>query len=149
MLSLCSAIVMMPVIGAHFAPRAYPEFITLCCVALVALASFQKGFTFRDGWLRSIAAYIGTRSFALYLTHNPAAWITRELAATFGYLDSKQLPTEPMAFAFFAVALMVVMSELTYRLIETPWREWGRRIATVPVRQAKDTAPTVTPAAVA
>ena len=54
-----------------------------------------------------------------------------------------------MAFAFFAVALMVVMSELTYRLIETPWREWGRRIATVPVRQAKDTAPTVTPAAVA
>lgn len=125
---LSASIVLMPSL-ARVLPRAWPEITTLCCFVLVGLASFHRGLAFGNGPLRAVLAYVGTRSFAIYLVHNPAAWITRESAALLGHLDAKQIPTEPVLFGIAAFVVMIGLAELSFRLIEVPWRNWGRRIS--------------------
>lgn len=136
-LAIAGLVVLMPVIAGHRLPRLWPELTVLCCVALVWAAGYSKGFTFAPGPWRSTLSYIGSRSFSLYLVHNPAAWLAREVAAQLDYLGPKQTPLEPLAFTAFALVLMALLAELTYRLIEVPWRNWGRLIAASEAQKAR------------
>ena len=108
----------------------FPESITMLCGIPVVLASFDRGYSFPAGIARRVFAYVGSRSFSLYLIHNPVFWFAKELAFRFHQLDARQLPVHRIAFAVLALVSLVAIAEASYRLIEVPFREWGRAMAT-------------------
>lgn len=103
--------------------------IALLAAALVWLASYDQNFLWPDGAFKRLMIWFGTRSYAIYLIHIPAFFFTREIyyrlypqQGDFG--DSFFYP-----FVLTAAVLIVVLSELNYRLIECPLRERGKQIA--------------------
>ncbi len=103
--------------------------IALLAAALVWIASYDRNFLWPDGAFKRLMIWFGTRSYAIYLTHIPAFFFTREIyyrlypqQGNFG--DSFFYP-----FVLTAAVLIVVLSELNYRLIECPLRERGKQIA--------------------
>lgn len=103
--------------------------IALLAAALVWIASYDRNFLWPDGAFKRLMIWFGTRSYAIYLTHIPAFFFTREIyyrlypqQGDFG--DSFFYP-----FVLTAAVLIVVLSELNYRLIECPLRERGKQIA--------------------
>jgi peptidoglycan/LPS O-acetylase OafA/YrhL len=110
----------IPVIGTGL--------LAMICAAMVFIASYDKDWILPIPYLRPLLLYIGSRSFAIYLVHNPSFWITRELFGRFNpgvKLDASY--TAP--FLALGIALIFILAELTYRVIERPMREKGRRIA--------------------
>jgi peptidoglycan/LPS O-acetylase OafA/YrhL len=95
---------------------------------LVLIASYDRDLIIPWRPPRQFLVWAGSRSFALYLAHNPCFWATREIfhrlypATRF---DDRFAP----AFLVLAAVLLLSASEATYRLIETPLREVGRRLA--------------------
>jgi peptidoglycan/LPS O-acetylase OafA/YrhL len=69
--------------------------------------------------------WVGTRSYGLYLTHKLGILITKPA------VDQLGLSGNVWRLAAFtsAVALSVVLAEVSFRCIETPLRRWGRTVA--------------------
>jgi peptidoglycan/LPS O-acetylase OafA/YrhL len=102
--------------------------LALVCAAMVFIASFNKGYTFPDGLLKKILVYVGSRSFALYLSHNPMFFVAREI---FHRIYPDVIFDNRFAFRLIVVAAILSFAgaELSYQLIETPLRKIGRRKA--------------------
>lgn len=99
--------------------------VTLLCTLTVWLSSYQRNYLFPEGKIRNILAYVGTRSFAIYLVHNPAFWLTREIwsrieGATFEFNSHYNI-----RFCLTAIVLIAIFSELNYRFVEKPLRKRG------------------------
>ncbi|MBD9413386.1 acyltransferase [Pseudomonas sp. PDM16] len=107
--------------------------LALLSVLMVWLASYNDD-VFLFSPLREIFAWLGSRSYAIYLIHIPAFFLTREVWA-------RLAPGQPADDAFFyryvltAGLLILLLSELNYRLVETPLRRRGGRIAARFARQ--------------
>lgn len=101
------------------------------CAALVWLASYDKGYVLPFRRLRPIALWIGSRSYAIYLCHVPIFFATNEIWLRWTQHEGLPPPngTYTVRFVVTALALIVVFSELNYRLIETPFRIKGARAA--------------------
>ncbi|MGC4009671.1 MAG: acyltransferase [Pseudomonas sp.] len=102
--------------------------VAICSIVLVWMASYDADLFLPWGPLRRLAVWIGTRSYAIYLIHVPAFFATRE----FWFRLYPQLPVDDRFFYPFvvcAMALIVVLSELNFRLLETPLRRRGARMA--------------------
>ena len=97
-------------------------------VLLVWLASYDMDLFIPAGPLKRLLLWIGTRSYAIYLIHIPAFYLTREI---WFRLRPGVAPGEELFFPFVltTAALLILLSELNYRLIETPFRQRGSRIA--------------------
>ncbi|RMH82265.1 acyltransferase [Pseudomonas sp. AOB-7] len=95
---------------------------------LVWMASYDLRLFVPASPLKQLLLWVGTRSYAIYLIHIPAFFITREL---WYRLRPEIVPGDDMFFPFLltAGALIVLCSELNYRLIETPLRQHGAAIA--------------------
>jgi peptidoglycan/LPS O-acetylase OafA/YrhL len=102
--------------------------LALVCAVMVFIASFGKGYTFPEGFLKKILVYVGSRSFALYLAHNPMYFVTRELFHRWypGVTFDNHFA---LRFIIVAAILSLAGAELSYRLVETPLRRIGRRKA--------------------
>ena len=96
---------------------------------LVLVASFDRDYLRPSGLCGQAMLWIGTRSYALYLTHMPAYFAARELwtrtLPPHGVLDVSY--TVPVGVT--GVLLALLLSELTWRLIEQPCRRHGRSVA--------------------
>lgn len=95
---------------------------------LVWLASYDMNILGLHGWIKRVLLWIGARSYAIYLIHVPAFFLTREI--WFRLLPG----VAPDAglfypFLFTAVGLIAAFGELNFRLIETPLRRRGAVIA--------------------
>jgi len=104
-------------------------FVTgLATLAIIAAVTHQRAFT---GKILSLPVllWIGTRSYGLYLYHWPIYQIIRNVAAN-------KLVLHEFVLAMVATC---IITELSYRYIETPIRQgklgewWKRRRAGVPV----------------
>ena len=103
--------------------------IALLAATLVWMASYDRDLLWPKGACKRLMIWFGTRSYAIYLIHIPAFFFTREI---YYRLYPRQGDFgEPFfyPFVFTAAVLIVVLSELNYRLIECPLRERGKRIA--------------------
>jgi len=103
--------------------------IALLSAALVWIASYDRDLLWPKGAFKRLMIWFGTRSYAIYLIHIPAFFFTREF---YHRLYPQQGGFgEPFFYPLVLTAalLIVVLSELNYRLIECPLRERGRRIA--------------------
>jgi len=102
--------------------------LALLSAACVWLASFDANLVVPWKPARNGLMWLGSRSFAVYLTHVPCFWATREL---FHRLYPHTEPDDRFALPYLLVALslIAVTSEASYRLLETPLRERGRGLA--------------------
>lgn len=75
--------------------------------------------------LADAAAWLGSRSYSVYLCHVPAIMLVRESAARLGI----EVLAWPLASLAVLVGLIGLVAELTYRCIEHPWRMRGLEFA--------------------
>lgn len=102
--------------------------IALLSAALVWVASYDHGYLSMPRPLSSVLIWLGARSYGIYLIHIPAFFFTRE----FWYRVHGGVEFDPAFFYPFiltATALIVLLCELNYRLVETPFRRKGKFIA--------------------
>jgi peptidoglycan/LPS O-acetylase OafA/YrhL len=111
--------------------------IAIVSAVFVWLASFNEGYGIAAGNVRSALTYIGSRSYALYLCHQPIAWL---VVHTLRGLPAG-LP------GFIALVAIFLAAEISYRYVETPLRRRGREIAEL-IRMRLETAhaPVLAPA---
>jgi peptidoglycan/LPS O-acetylase OafA/YrhL len=53
--------------------------IAILSALLVLSASYDNNYFFRNSWIKPVFMWIGSRSYALYLTHLPSYFLTREI----------------------------------------------------------------------
>lgn len=120
----------------------------LTCTALVWAASYDRDYVVRSPRLMPVFAWLGARSYSLYLIHVPAFFFVREL---FHRLDpstpvNRSGPVVLAVFCLTASALVLVVAELNFRYVETPMRRRGRAIADAYVARRRGAAPALRPA---
>lgn len=99
--------------------------IAVLSAVLVWLASYNRDYLMPTGLFKTLMTWIGSRSYGIYLIHIPAYSLVREL--TFR-LQAASLPSpagHPVVTLVLAFGLIVLLSELNYRLIEMPMRNRG------------------------
>jgi peptidoglycan/LPS O-acetylase OafA/YrhL len=99
--------------------------IAILSVVLVWIASYNCDYLLPAGRLQRLMAWIGSRSYGIYLIHIPAYQLVREMIFR---LQSAGLPSpagHPVVTLLIAFGLIVLLSELNFRLIEMPMRNRG------------------------
>jgi peptidoglycan/LPS O-acetylase OafA/YrhL len=109
--------------------------LALVCGALVLLASYDCGYIMPAGLLRRGLLWVGTRSYALYLIHEPVFAFSREFwlrVQAWGLVvdGGRALP-----LVTTALVLLLGLAEANHRLVELPLRERGRNIAAALARR--------------
>ncbi|KAG0163929.1 hypothetical protein DFQ30_010757 [Apophysomyces sp. BC1015] len=101
----------------------------LVSVALVILASLERGWILPIPGIAPVLEYIGGRSYSLYLGHvlliyvyNDLYFRNYELIPDFVKLTRSGYLLQFTAFLLTAIAL----AEITYRLVERPCRDFGK-----------------------
>ncbi|GLQ49258.1 acyltransferase family protein [Dyella flava] len=102
--------------------------IAVLSATLVWIASYDRGYLFPRNGASRLLAWIGARSYAIYLIHIPTFFFMREI------YDRLEIPSpatwlSAIPLCTFAVGLSVLLAELNYRYIEQPLRRRGIRIA--------------------
>lgn len=104
--------------------------ITLLSALLVLIASYNKNYISGIfGPLKKVLLWIGTRSYAIYLIHMPAYFLTREIWFRLEPPGTTFDSTYSLRFLLTALVILIVFSELNYRFIETPMRKHGTKVA--------------------
>ncbi len=128
--------------GVGWAISAYRlGMIGVLAAILVWLAACDGGFLMADGLLRRGLAWIGSRSYSIYLVHPTAFMITFESWCRYAPLHLWPTTNGGHILHFaVAIALTLALSEATYRFVERPFRARGRRIANLALTTASPTA---------
>lgn len=99
--------------------------IAVLCAVLVWIASYNRDYLWPRGRLKTLLTWVGSRSYAMYLTHIPAYLLVRECGFRLEPLGLSPALSHPVLILACAVMLVVVLSELNYRFIELPMRDRG------------------------
>lgn len=105
--------------------------IALISAGIVLFASFEFLAIDKSRTIDKIFLYIGSRSYAIYITHMIVILLIGRLN-TFYDPGIESVPLQHLfdwMLCAIALAITLVLSELNYRKIEVPWREKGREIS--------------------
>jgi peptidoglycan/LPS O-acetylase OafA/YrhL len=104
--------------------------VALFSALLVFIASYDRDYLMRNGPAKTVLLWFGSRSYALYLTHIPAFFLTREIWFRIEPAGT-DFGTGAFASRYFvtAICLLACFAELNYRCVETPLRRKGAGIA--------------------
>ncbi|MFM0328162.1 acyltransferase family protein [Paraburkholderia strydomiana] len=116
--------------------------MAIASAALVFIASYDRGYALPVGHLKHLFLWVGSRSYAIYLSHLPAFMLTHEVWTRWTEAKGLLPPngTYTVRYTLTALTLIAILSELNYRLIETPLRLRGARLAKTIVNHAVATA---------
>lgn len=119
----------LPDAGSKLSVIPFPTgMIALVSLALVAIASFDRGYIAR-GWVKPVLLWVGSRSYSIYLIH----WVSMEATKTlWWYAEPKGTHFDGTYSIKFGVVWLVttlIVSELNYRFLETPLRKRGAHVA--------------------
>lgn len=103
--------------------------VALVSGSLVYVGSLDSGYLMAPGAVRSVLDWIGTRSFAIYLTHVPVYAFVLELYARVRPQGSFASVAGKLIFVAVALLGIAVLSDWNYRTIEVPLRRYGKAIA--------------------
>jgi peptidoglycan/LPS O-acetylase OafA/YrhL len=108
--------------------------VALTAAALVFAASFDCGSVWPERRSGAVMAWIGSRSYAIYLAHMVCFRGTREIMGRlYGARPPHLAWIDALAIAA-ALAATLAAAELTYRLVEAPCRRFGRLLTSRPER---------------
>lgn len=99
--------------------------IAVLCALLVWIASYNRDYLLPRGVFKNLMTWVGSRSYGIYLIHIPAYLLVREFIFR---LQAAGLPSpagNPILMLLMAGGLIVLLSELNYRIIEMPMRNRG------------------------
>lgn len=102
--------------------------VALVSAILVLAASFNLDAIVPCRTVRKFLLWVGSRSFAIYLVHRSAAFISTELAfraSQAGYLGGVE---GKIILVGFAATLLLALTEFNYRCIEMPLRDFGKTL---------------------
>lgn len=103
--------------------------IALLSAGLVWVASYNCNYLCPSGFFKSVMSWIGARSYAIYLIHVPAFFITREIWFKLD-VDGAGFGSDYFyPFILTSAGLILVLSDLNYRFVETPLRIYGKGVA--------------------
>ena len=102
--------------------------ISPLCALLVLVASYNGNYLMPDSPVKRLLLWVGSRSYAIYLCHIPAFFATREIMHRL-HPGTKFSSDDFWIFVAIATTIIVVCSELNYRILEVPLRRRGARIA--------------------
>jgi peptidoglycan/LPS O-acetylase OafA/YrhL len=106
--------------------------IAIISMLLVYLASFNKKYIFMPIPIRKVMLYIGSRSYAIYLIHMPVIYFIQESVVRY-YISVGRAPSGSLQLCIWmtvsAIFLTLLISEINYRVIESPLRKAGRKYA--------------------
>lgn len=122
-LLLLAAALALPWAGFHVPVTT--GIVAIVCALWVAMAACGRGWVL-PGIARARATqWLASRSYALYLSHVPSYMAVKELAFRTGFTG-----WETVAYWAAAGAMLACLgAELSYRWVERPLREYGRRAA--------------------
>jgi len=103
--------------------------IAIIVAVLVWIASYDRNFLMATGPLKRVLVWTGSRSYAIYLWHVPAFFITRELWTRLSPAGTVFDSSWTATFIATTAVLLTSIAELNFRLIEMPLRERGAAIA--------------------
>jgi len=124
----------LPVISTSFIPEMQAHILSLVAVfsaIIVWLASYNRNAFAGKGIFRAVTLYLGSRSYALYVSHMIVFRIVGygfELSGIIATTADERIIINSVTFSL-GIALTVLSSEATYRFIESRFRERGRVIA--------------------
>jgi peptidoglycan/LPS O-acetylase OafA/YrhL len=128
---MCAALLLLALIAAiSVAPalRINAGLLAATSAGLIAIASLNANLIIPAPYLRAPMLWVGSRSYAIYLAHEPCMLATREIF--FRTLHEKPALDATGVGALLTMAvLLVTCAELSFRFIESPFRALGRRIA--------------------
>ncbi|HTJ63304.1 MAG TPA: acyltransferase [Alphaproteobacteria bacterium] len=103
--------------------------VALLSAVMVLIASYDRDYLLADSVIKRVLLWVGSRSYALYLVHIPAYFLTREIWFRIEPPGTVFGGEHFLRFVATAIGLIVTFAELNYRFVETPFRRRGARIA--------------------
>jgi peptidoglycan/LPS O-acetylase OafA/YrhL len=103
--------------------------VALVSAALVFVASYDQDYLMPPGPVKQVMLWFGSRSYAIYLIHIPAFFLAREIWFRIEPPGTIFNGTFTLRLALTGFGLLLVLTELNYRLVEVPLRRRGVRIA--------------------
>lgn len=102
----------------------------VCSAVLVWIASYDRDYLLAPGRLKSLMLWFGSRSYALYLIHMLVLAVCYELTRqALGKPLTQVSPVYGVAMVLATAAITFAAAEFNFRVIESPLRARGRRIA--------------------
>ena len=105
------------------------ETIAVLAIIPVFVASFGKDYLPLRGIARRAMRWTGQRSYALYLVHVPVFVGTAELWSRLMPAGTRFGPGWEPTFLVTACALVMLLAELNFRIVERPLRRHGALVA--------------------
>ena len=99
--------------------------IAVLSAVLVWIASYNRDYLMPAGIVQRLLAWVGSRSYGIYLIHIPAYQLVRELIFRLQNAGFPSPAGHPIVTLLLAFGLIVLLSELNYRFIEMPMRNRG------------------------
>jgi peptidoglycan/LPS O-acetylase OafA/YrhL len=99
--------------------------IAVLSAVLVWIASYDRNYLMPAGAMQRLLGWIGSRSYGIYLIHIPAYQLVRELIFRLQGAGLSSPAGHPVLTLMIAFGLIVLLSELNYRLVEMPMRNRG------------------------
>ncbi|OFZ28632.1 MAG: hypothetical protein A2622_05950 [Bdellovibrionales bacterium RIFCSPHIGHO2_01_FULL_40_29] len=99
------------------------------CLLLVFLASYDRGYLMKDSILRKILLWFGSRSYSLYLIHILCFRISYELLYQFSPVGYRISTADSTTVFIISYIMLFILSELNYRFLEIPLRNYGSKKA--------------------
>jgi len=96
---------------------------------LVFCASFDRNYLLPPGRIKSALLVVATWSYALYLAHLPLFYFCRALYQHSEFQASQFNAVHAILLVVLAVGTSFLSAALTYRWVEAPLRDYGRKLA--------------------
>jgi peptidoglycan/LPS O-acetylase OafA/YrhL len=104
--------------------------VAMVSALLVLMASYQSGYICNIPFFSGALAWLGARSYAIYLIHLPTFRICFEAWTRYAIrIDHPLDGTFTLRMLLSAIVLTLVLAELNFRLVEDPLRRIGAAIA--------------------
>lgn len=131
-----SVIISLPLISANvlgvFEMKPYGVGLVAFISAIIVLfASFEYGVIAKEKLYYKVMLYIGSRSYAIYITHLIVFAIVEDLNSTYdpGFSSAGAQILFDGCLCLVAMTICWIVSEWNFRFIERPWRLRGREIS--------------------
>lgn len=125
------ALMFMAMLGSHTASIVQFPFglIAVLSAFLVWLASYDQDYVWSGSLLKRGLLWIGTRSYALYLIHQPVYLSLHEIWFRTHPAAVHPQGLEVLVYVLVACIVLFGLADLNYRVIEVPLRRRGAAIA--------------------